>query len=40
MIQSAYIHSKYIREKSWLAVAQVLEQVDEQLAAAVRSKLA
>ncbi|KDR26211.1 MULTISPECIES: hypothetical protein [Caballeronia] len=39
-VQSAYIHSKYIRAKSWLAVAQVLELADEQLAAAVRSKLA
>lgn len=38
-IQSAYIHSKYIRGKSWLAVAKVLEQADHCMAAAVRAKL-
>jgi hypothetical protein len=38
-IQSAFIHSKYIRAMSWLAVAKVLEQSDEQLALAVRSKI-
>jgi hypothetical protein len=38
-IQSAYIHSKYFRAKSWWAVAKVLEQVDQALADAVRAKL-
>lgn len=38
-IQSAYLHSKYIRVKSWWAVAKVLEQVDHELAEAVRAKL-
>lgn len=38
-IQSAYIHSKYFRAKSWWAVAKVLEQADPALAAAVREKL-
>lgn len=38
-IQSAYTHSKYIRAKSWWAVAKVLEQVDHTLAVAVREKL-
>ncbi|MCA8043593.1 hypothetical protein [Burkholderia seminalis] len=38
-IQSAYVHSKYIRAKSWWAVAKVLEQADEQLAIAIRRKL-
>jgi hypothetical protein len=38
-VQSAYIHSKYIRAKSWWAVAKVLEQIDAQLAATVRAEL-
>lgn len=38
-IQSAYRHSNYIRAKSWWAVAMVLEQVDDQLANEVRTKL-
>ena len=38
-IQSAYIHSKYIRAKNWWAVAKVLEQTDQTLASAVRAKL-
>lgn len=38
-IQSAYVHSKYIRGKSWWAVAKVLEQADHGLAEAVRTKL-
>ena len=38
-IQSSYMHSKYIRAKSWWAVAKVLEQSDQTLAAAVRAKL-
>lgn len=38
-IQSAYIHSKYIRAKNWWAVAKILEQADQALAAAVREKL-
>lgn len=38
-IQSAYIHSKYIRAKNWWAVAKVFEQADPALAAAVRGKL-
>lgn len=38
-IQSAFMHSKYIRATSWWAIAKVLEQKDEQLAVAVRAKL-
>lgn len=38
-VQSAYIHSKYIRAKSWWAVAKVLEQIDAQLATTVRAEL-
>lgn len=38
-IQSSYVHSKYIRGKSWWAVAKVLEQADTGLAEAVRAKL-
>lgn len=38
-IQSAYVHSKYIRGKSWWAVAKVLEQADHGLAEAVRATL-
>lgn len=38
-IQSAYLHSKYLRAKNWWAVAKVLEQADVALAAAVRTKL-
>lgn len=38
-IQSAFVHSKYIRAKSWWAVAKVLEQADQALAIAVREKL-
>jgi len=38
-IQSAYLHSKYIRAKSWWAVAKVLEQADPTLAEVVRAKL-
>ncbi len=39
-IQSAYIHSKYLRATRWWAVAKVLEQVDETLATRVSNKLA
>ena len=38
-IQSAYFHSKYIRAKSWWAVAKVFDQADDDLAKAVRLKL-
>jgi len=38
-VQSAYVHSKYIRVKTWWAVAKVLEKADAQLAEAVRLKL-
>lgn len=38
-VQSAYIHSKYIRAKSWWAVAKVLEQIDAELSATVRAQL-
>jgi len=38
-IQSAYVHSKYIRGKNWWAVAKVLELADHGLAEAVRAKL-
>jgi hypothetical protein len=38
-VQSSYIHSKYIRAKSWWAVAKVLEKIDASLAFAVRSEL-
>ena len=38
-IQSAYIHSKYIRAKNWWAVAKVLEQAGVDLAETVRAKL-
>ena len=38
-IQSAYLHSKYIRVKSWLAVAKMLESADHELADAIRAKL-
>lgn len=38
-IQSAFRHSKYIRAKSWWALAKVLEETDQALAAAVRAKL-
>ena len=38
-VQSSYLHSKYIRAKSWWAVAKLLEQTDANLAAAVRREL-
>jgi len=38
-VQSSCFHSKYIRAKSWLAVAKVLEQADEHLAEAIRAKM-
>lgn len=38
-IQSAYLHSKYIRVKSWVAVAQVLAQVNPSLAQAIKTQL-
>ncbi|MNX56257.1 hypothetical protein D3C86_870460 [compost metagenome] len=38
-IQSAFRHLRYMRGKSWWAVARVLEQADSALAAAVAAKL-
>lgn len=38
-IQSGYVHSKYIRAKSWWAVAKVLEQADQAIATAIQAKL-
>jgi hypothetical protein len=38
-VQSAYVHSKYIRAKSWMSVAKVLEQADRHLAEAVKARL-
>lgn len=38
-IQSAFFHSKYIRAKSWWAVAKVLGEADQSLAAAVKERL-
>jgi hypothetical protein len=37
-VQSSYIHNKYFRAKSWLVVAEVFNQIDSELAEAVRSK--
>jgi hypothetical protein len=38
-VQSAYLHSKYIRVKSWTAVAKVLTQVDPKLALTIKNQL-
>jgi hypothetical protein len=38
-VQSSYKHSEYFRAKSWWAVAQVLEEIDESLAKSVREHL-
>lgn len=38
-IQSAFLHSKYIRATTWWAVAKFLEQADQALPIAVREKL-
>lgn len=38
-VQSSYKHSKYIRAKSWWAVAKVLEGIDATLADVVRTEL-
>lgn len=38
-VQSAYLHSKYIRIKSWTAVAKVLTQVDANLALTITDQL-
>jgi hypothetical protein len=39
-VQSAAVHSKYFCAKNWWAVAKVLEKIDDEIANAVRSKLA
>ncbi len=38
-VQSAYVHSKYFRAKSWWAVAKILEKIDVQIAEVFRSRL-
>ncbi|WP_208280498.1 trypsin-like peptidase domain-containing protein [Massilia oculi] len=38
-VQSSYKHSEFFRAKSWLAVAQVLDQIDEGLALSIRTHL-